>query len=172
VRQWSWLVVQMGELQRRYRQGRGQDHLSGQWKVTGRMPELTQRSPSFPGQVKKRPIKHGCEYLRQTYNAIFNPNTRIRNSSVVQRKVIILLSFHSHLHLPGAAKWGLEDRLLRAAQNGLSSSPSLSVPTNQQATLGTGALQTSSSDIFLSDRPALGPTNPWQTCSQFSNGFS
>lgn len=42
----------------------------------------------------------------------------------------------------------------------------------QQATPGTGALQTSSSNVFLPDRPVLGPTNPWQMRSQISNGYS
>lgn len=73
------------------------------------MPELTWRSPSFPDQEKKCLIKHLCEYLRQTYDAIFQPNTQIRKTSVVQLRLIVLPSFLSHLRLPGAAKQGLED---------------------------------------------------------------
>lgn len=97
--------------------------------------------------------KHIREYLRQTYNAVFNPNTWIRKTSVVQLRLIILLLFLSHLHLHGQTAPCNTKRPL------------------QQATPGTGALQASSSNIFLSDRPVLGPTNPWQTRSQVSNGF-
>lgn len=45
--------MQMGELQRRYREEPGQDHLFGQQKVAEMMPKLTWRSPSFPDQENK-----------------------------------------------------------------------------------------------------------------------
>lgn len=48
----------------------------------------------------------------------------------------------------------------------------LTEPSGQTSRKSQGwALQTSSRNVFFSDRPVSGPTNPWQTWSQFLTGF-
>lgn len=127
-----------------------------------RMPELTWTSPSFPDQAKKHLIKHVLQYSRQTNNVLFNCASQIRKTSMVQWRLIILLSVLFHLHLSGTAKEGAEHTLLCALQNG---SPAFS--TDKQAKLQGWALQTSSRNVFLSDRPVSGPTNPSKHESSF-----
>lgn len=126
------------------------------------MPELTWTSPSFPDQAKKGLIKHVLQYLRQTYNVLFNCTTQIRKTSMVQWRLIILLSILCDLHLPSTAKEGLEHTL----QNGFPSPQHWQTSTKSQG----WALHTSSRNVLLSDRPVAGPTNPWQTWSQCLTG--
>lgn len=118
----------------------------------------------FPDQEKRKGIKRVCEYSRHTSVTIFNPYTQIRNSSVSQLRWIISLS----LCFLSADEHRLEDSSMQPQMDSaLSASANPDKQTGEPRDRGSSDVF---QNIFLSDRPVLGPTNPWQIWSKFSGG--